>query len=94
MADDKFKKPGYGALFQNREKKSEYAPDYTGSFVTERAYDVGEEIKFGMWEKQTKGGNPWFSLKEDNYKFKGKKGDTEVEPQYARRRRNDEDIPF
>ena len=101
MDDSKWDKPGKGTLFGNRKKTHQFSPDYTGSFVCERAYKAGEKIQFGMWEKQTKSGHTYYSLSENNYQsYKDKQKVTEdKEVEYAPRKykHNEEDdnsIPF
>ena len=46
-----------GVLFQETEKKSEKAPDYTGKLNVE-----GKEYRLAGWKRQSKNGKPFLSL--------------------------------
>lgn len=91
--DDKWDKPGFGRLFANKKKTSEMHPDFTGTFVVERGYAAGEKIQFGMWEKITKHGATFFSLRESNF-TPTKREPEDQEVAYRPRNRNDDDVPF
>lgn len=46
-----------GVLFQEQEKKSEKAPDYTGKLNVE-----GKEFRIAGWKRLSKNGKPFLSL--------------------------------
>lgn len=52
-----------GVLFVNANKKSDKAPDYSGTFNFN-----GKEVKIAGWKRQSKTGNTFLSLKVDDYK--------------------------
>ena len=58
--------PGKGVLFQNKKKKHERSPDYTGLITVSRDLQACEQIKIAAWIKQT-GSGVLLSLSEDNY---------------------------
>lgn len=51
------KKDGDGALFQNRKQKDSH-PDVRGDFLLD-----GKEYEIAGWQKSTRNGDPWWSLK-------------------------------
>lgn len=51
-------KEGKGGLFLNRKN----GPKFRGEIVI-----AGQTIKLAAWEKQTKGGDPWYSLNVDSF---------------------------
>lgn len=52
------RKPGDGALFTNRKQKDSH-PDMRGDFL---GLD-GNEYEIAGWQKSTRNGDPWWSLK-------------------------------
>ena len=40
---------GSGVLFTVKEKKSDKAPDWSGSFTCDQAYKPGDVIKLSIW---------------------------------------------
>jgi hypothetical protein len=51
------RKDGDGSLFQNRKQKDSH-PDVRGDFVLD-----GKEYEIAGWQKSTRNGDPWWSLK-------------------------------
>lgn len=51
------KKDGDGALFQNRKEKDSQ-PDVRGDFLLD-----GKTYEIAGWQKATRNGDPWWSLK-------------------------------
>ena len=43
---------GSGVLFTAKEKKSDKAPDWTGSFTCDQVYHPGDVIKLSAWTKR------------------------------------------
>ena len=50
-------KDNTGSLFQNKEKRSENFPDYSGSLRID-----GVDWRVSGWRKTSKDGTPWLSL--------------------------------
>lgn len=50
-------KENTGSLFQNKEKRSENFPDYSGSLRID-----GVDLWISGWRKTSKDGTPWLSL--------------------------------
>lgn len=96
--------PGSGVMFWEDEaqRRSDKAPDYKGFLILKHDYAAGEKLKIAAWEKKTSRGTTLLSLKEDDYlKMKQieENAPREVESKYSRpgpakRRNDDEDIPF
>lgn len=51
------RKDGDGALFQNRKQKETH-PDLRGDVLLD-----GKEYEIAGWQKSTRNGDPWWSLK-------------------------------
>ncbi len=74
-------KPGMGALFPLKEKKSEKSPDATGNF---KGLD-GKDYQIAGWKKDGKNGK-FFSLKiQEKDEFKGGNGQSQEK---------EDDLPF
>lgn len=96
--------PGSGVMYWEDEsqRRSEKAPDYKGFIILKHDYAAGEKLKIAAWQKNTSRGTTLLSLKEDDYlKMKQieENAPREVESHYSRpgpakRKNNDEDIPF
>lgn len=54
-------KEGYGAIFRNKQKKSEKSPDYTGSITLN-----GKEIKLSCWLAESKNGIKYFQVRAES----------------------------
>ena len=74
-----------GALFKNKDKKTDRHPDYTGQCVVN-----GELLRLSAWIKTSKAGNTYmslaFSVPDDYHKTNNLPGSAQ---QY-----DDDDIPF
>lgn len=51
-------KEGYGAIFRNKDKKTEKSPDYTGSITLN-----GQEIKLSCWLATSQNGMKYFQVR-------------------------------
>lgn len=60
MSDKKYEdKPGYGAVFTNKNKTADHQPDFKGEFV-----DLdGTKKRIALWKRQSRGGTPYLSMK-------------------------------
>lgn len=65
MAD--YENTNSGALFANADKRSEKAPDYTGTMNFE-----GKEVRLAGWIRESKTGKKFLSIKVDDFKKKEK----------------------
>ena len=96
--------PGSGVMYWEDEKqrRSEKAPDYKGFIILKHDYAAGEKLKIAAWQKATSRGTNLLSLKEDDFlKMKQieENAPREVESKYsrpgpARSRNQDDDVPF
>lgn len=44
-------KPGDAAVFKEREKRSDKAPDWKGNLVAHRDIKAGEKLEIAFWQK-------------------------------------------
>lgn len=51
-------KEGFGAIFRNKDKKTEKSPDYTGSITLN-----GQEIKLSCWLATSQNGMKYFQVR-------------------------------
>lgn len=54
-----------GVLFPVKEKRTEKAPDFTGSFNF-----GGKEVRLSAWKRKSQAGNMFLSIKVDDYQKK------------------------
>lgn len=52
------KKLGSGAIFRQKDKKSDKHPEYTGNFVDLE----GKDMRVALWVKESKSGLKYFSM--------------------------------
>lgn len=64
-------KEGSGAIFKNKDKKTDKHPDYTGNF---KGLD-GKMYGAALWLAKDKNGNAYFSFKQSEFKAKEDKQD-------------------
>jgi hypothetical protein len=86
------RKVGTGALFTNR-KQGNGIPNWKGELRVSEHYAPGDTIKIAGWTKDTSGGLPLISLKEDNWQPAAHTGGGNRNPAPSKRK-DDEDIPF
>lgn len=82
-------KPGNGALFRNENKKSDNAPDYTGTIAGLN----GEPLRIAAWLKDGKKGK-FFSLKLSEDREQTKPVMDHREPAQSFKGDLDDEIPF
>lgn len=85
-------KPNTGSAFVNKRKQKDTHPDYTGEIlVTEPGLHW-----FNIWVKETKDGQPWFSVSVSPKEERGATASlkVEVKPTPVAAPINDDSVPF
>ena len=88
-------KPGFGALWKNKMQTGSQ-PHYRGEVVLRDDYKAGETVRISCWIKETRQGDKFLSLAENDKNYQKVKEDVEVTSSYSARRKasEDDDLPF